>query len=128
MRSFCFFVTYALYIPIDVFSQDPLSQYPGYATYAASNPYHPLVNQSVLDQAKAVYSAPKTGCHARVKEKKYYIHSSHNKILQFRRSLHATMEGIMEYVRRRNLSVTLSILVHWLGIMTYVFILQKWFL
>ncbi|KAL0566430.1 hypothetical protein V5O48_012347 [Marasmius crinis-equi] len=30
---------------------DPLVQYPGYIEYAASNPYHPLVNQSVIDRA-----------------------------------------------------------------------------
>ncbi|KAH8102251.1 alpha/beta-hydrolase [Cristinia sonorae] len=34
---------------------DPLVQYPGYLTYAASNPYHPLVNQSVLDTATAAW-------------------------------------------------------------------------
>lgn len=35
----------------DVFlmvDQDPLSQYPGYIEYAQSNPYHPLVNSSVI--------------------------------------------------------------------------------
>ncbi|OBZ77227.1 Carboxypeptidase S1 [Grifola frondosa] len=31
---------------------DPLSQYPGYLTYAASNPYHPLVNASVIETAQ----------------------------------------------------------------------------
>ncbi|KAJ3476797.1 hypothetical protein NLI96_g10906 [Meripilus lineatus] len=30
---------------------DPLSQYPGYITYAASNPYHPLVSTSTLTSA-----------------------------------------------------------------------------
>ncbi|KAF9475477.1 serine carboxypeptidase [Pholiota conissans] len=30
---------------------DPLSQYPGYAAYAANNPYHPLVTPSVIAAA-----------------------------------------------------------------------------
>ncbi|CAL1708590.1 unnamed protein product [Somion occarium] len=30
---------------------DPLSQYPGYLTYAANNPYHPLVSSSTLSRA-----------------------------------------------------------------------------
>ena len=32
-------------------SQDPLHQYPGYVTYAAANPYHQLVNDSVIGSA-----------------------------------------------------------------------------
>ena len=70
--------SYVLFICtiIDV-SQDPLNQYPGYLTYAAFNPYHPLVNQSVIDQATANWSAPDTGCQARVKET--ITISSHNK-------------------------------------------------
>ncbi|CDO70247.1 hypothetical protein BN946_scf184942.g47 [Trametes cinnabarina] len=28
---------------------DPLAQYPGYLSYAASNPYHPLVSQTVIE-------------------------------------------------------------------------------
>jgi len=34
---------------------DPLSQYPGYITYAASNPYHPLVSQSTITSANNSY-------------------------------------------------------------------------
>jgi hypothetical protein len=114
MRKFRFVTT------IDV-SQDPLNQYPGYLTYAASNPYHPLVNQSVIDQATANWSVPDTGCQARVKETiPYLLHQLITK-LQFCRLLHATMEGLMQYVRRRKVSVTKIFLDHWVGILTYVF-------
>ncbi|KAI0075950.1 serine carboxypeptidase [Panus rudis PR-1116 ss-1] len=34
---------------------DPLSQYPGYLTYAASNPYHPLVSSSTLQRANTSF-------------------------------------------------------------------------
>ncbi|KAH8119566.1 serine carboxypeptidase [Phellopilus nigrolimitatus] len=34
---------------------DPLSQYPGYMTYAASNPYRPTVSSSVIEQANASF-------------------------------------------------------------------------
>ncbi|KAI1797598.1 serine carboxypeptidase [Ganoderma leucocontextum] len=36
---------------------DPLSQYPGYLTYAASNPYHPLVSNDVLQEAITAWNA-----------------------------------------------------------------------
>lgn len=48
-------------------SQDPLNQYPGYLAYAATNPYHPLVSQSVIDQANTDWSTPGTGCEAQVR-------------------------------------------------------------
>ncbi|KAL0566456.1 hypothetical protein V5O48_015558 [Marasmius crinis-equi] len=35
---------------------DALTQWPGYMTYAASNPYHPLVSQSVIDQANTAWT------------------------------------------------------------------------
>ena len=35
--------------------QDPISQYPGYIEYAKSNPYHPLVNDSVISSAKKAW-------------------------------------------------------------------------
>ncbi|KAN0107688.1 carboxypeptidase S1 [Russula decolorans] len=35
---------------------DPLSQYPGYIQYAQSNPYHPLVNSSVIATANTAWS------------------------------------------------------------------------
>ncbi|KAF8802183.1 serine carboxypeptidase [Phlegmacium glaucopus] len=41
---------------------DPLVQYPGYLSYAATNPYHRLVSQSDIDQAKKDWSTPVTGC------------------------------------------------------------------
>jgi len=34
---------------------DPISQYPGYIEYAKSNPYHPLVNSSVLSSAEKAW-------------------------------------------------------------------------
>ena len=37
-------------------NQDPLSQYPGYIQYAQSNPYHPLVNSSVISAANTSWS------------------------------------------------------------------------
>ncbi|OBZ77753.1 Carboxypeptidase S1 [Grifola frondosa] len=35
---------------------DPLSQYPGYLTYAASNPYHPLVSSGTITTAQNNWS------------------------------------------------------------------------
>ena len=55
-------------------------QYPGYLSYAASNPYHPLVNRSVIDQVTANWSAPDTGCQARVKEIITVSSLNHNEI------------------------------------------------
>ncbi|KAG7088977.1 hypothetical protein E1B28_012923 [Marasmius oreades] len=40
---------------------DPLVQYAGYITYAASNPYHPLVSQSVIAQANTSWTQS-NGC------------------------------------------------------------------
>ena len=37
-------------------NQDALSQYPGYMEYAESNPYHPLVNTSILSSAATAWS------------------------------------------------------------------------
>ncbi|KAI0310168.1 serine carboxypeptidase [Amylostereum chailletii] len=34
---------------------DPVSQYPGYISYAANNPYHPLVSNSVITRANTSY-------------------------------------------------------------------------
>ncbi|KAH9480111.1 Carboxypeptidase S1 [Psilocybe cubensis] len=41
---------------------NPLAQYPGYLQYAAVNPYHPLVNETVLAAANISWTTPKTGC------------------------------------------------------------------
>ncbi|KAH9853362.1 serine carboxypeptidase [Lenzites betulinus] len=35
---------------------DPLTQYPGYISYAASNPYHALVSQSVITRANTSFT------------------------------------------------------------------------
>ncbi|KAL0960542.1 hypothetical protein HGRIS_005580 [Hohenbuehelia grisea] len=35
---------------------DPLVQYPGYLAYAASNPYHPLVSQSVITRGTTAWT------------------------------------------------------------------------
>ncbi|CAA7266090.1 unnamed protein product [Cyclocybe aegerita] len=35
---------------------DARSQYPGYISYAESNPYHPLVPQSIIDEARQNYT------------------------------------------------------------------------
>ncbi|KZT08027.1 serine carboxypeptidase [Laetiporus sulphureus 93-53] len=44
---------------------DPLSQYPGYLSYAASNPYHPLVSTSEIETA--TYDWNKTdGCMSQI--------------------------------------------------------------
>ncbi|KAJ7149436.1 serine carboxypeptidase [Mycena crocata] len=45
---------------------DPISQYPGYITYAGSNPYHPLVSSSVIARANTSWNAATTGCKARI--------------------------------------------------------------
>ncbi|KAJ7197979.1 serine carboxypeptidase [Mycena pura] len=45
---------------------DPISQYPGYITYAGSNPYHPLVSSSVIARANTSWNTPTTGCKARI--------------------------------------------------------------
>ena len=42
--------------------KDPITQYPGYISYAASNPYHPLVNSSVIMSANDSLSS----CEAQV--------------------------------------------------------------
>ncbi|KAF9046814.1 serine carboxypeptidase [Hymenopellis radicata] len=44
---------------------DPLSQYPGYISYAASNPYHTLVSTSVINRANNSWSSS-TGCKAQI--------------------------------------------------------------
>ncbi|PIL29646.1 hypothetical protein GSI_08283 [Ganoderma sinense ZZ0214-1] len=36
---------------------DPLAQYPGYLTYSASNPYHPLVSNDVLQEAISAWNS-----------------------------------------------------------------------
>ncbi|KAJ7189887.1 serine carboxypeptidase [Mycena pura] len=41
---------------------DPLSQYPGYISYAQSNPYHPLVSPSEIASANTSWNTPITGC------------------------------------------------------------------
>ncbi|KAF5356576.1 hypothetical protein D9758_008269 [Tetrapyrgos nigripes] len=35
---------------------DPLNQYPGYITYAASNPYHALVSQTTINRANTAWT------------------------------------------------------------------------
>ncbi|KAH9974756.1 serine carboxypeptidase [Lactifluus volemus] len=44
---------------------DPISQYPGYLTYAESNPYHPLVSNSVISSANNSWLEP-SGCKAQI--------------------------------------------------------------
>lgn len=46
-------------------SQDPLTQYPGYITYAGTNPYHPLVSSSVIQRAYNFWSST-NGCQTQV--------------------------------------------------------------
>ncbi|KAF8184210.1 serine carboxypeptidase [Pholiota molesta] len=41
---------------------NPLIQYPGYISYAAVNPYHPLVSQAEIDAANISWTTPVTGC------------------------------------------------------------------
>lgn len=45
--------------------QDPLTQYPGYMAYSASNPYHPLVDSATLFEANTSYYAP-GGCESQI--------------------------------------------------------------
>ncbi|KAJ7779424.1 serine carboxypeptidase [Mycena maculata] len=45
---------------------DPISQYPGYITYAGVNPYHPLVSASVIAKANTSWTTATTGCKARI--------------------------------------------------------------
>ncbi|KAJ7054534.1 alpha/beta-hydrolase [Mycena amicta] len=45
---------------------DPLSQYPGLITYAASNPYHTLVPTSTIISASAEWAAQTSGCRQRI--------------------------------------------------------------
>ncbi|KAJ7025919.1 serine carboxypeptidase [Mycena alexandri] len=45
---------------------DPISQYPGYITYAGTNPYHPLVSASVISRANTSWNTATTGCKARI--------------------------------------------------------------
>ncbi|CAK5282267.1 unnamed protein product [Mycena citricolor] len=45
---------------------DPITQYPGYLTYAASNPYHPLVSATTISAATKEYNTATTGCKARI--------------------------------------------------------------
>ena len=44
---------------------DPITQYPGYITYAQSNPYHPLVSASIIAAANKSYTKP-GGCAAQI--------------------------------------------------------------
>ncbi|TFK75531.1 serine carboxypeptidase [Pluteus cervinus] len=44
---------------------DPLNQYPGYITYAGSNPYHQLVSNSVISRANSSWTSS-NGCKARI--------------------------------------------------------------
>ncbi|KIM38249.1 hypothetical protein M413DRAFT_420804 [Hebeloma cylindrosporum] len=44
---------------------DPLVQYPGYITYAANNPYHPLVSSSVISRANSSWTSS-GGCKAQI--------------------------------------------------------------
>lgn len=44
---------------------DPLSQYPGYITYAGNNPYHPLVSNSVITRANTSWTSS-NGCRTQI--------------------------------------------------------------
>ncbi|KIJ99955.1 hypothetical protein K443DRAFT_101288 [Laccaria amethystina LaAM-08-1] len=44
---------------------DPMNQYPGYITYAGSNPYHALVPSSVIERAKTAWTKS-GGCQAQI--------------------------------------------------------------
>ncbi|KAF8152369.1 serine carboxypeptidase [Crassisporium funariophilum] len=44
---------------------DPLTQYPGYIAYAASNPYHSLVSSTVINRANTSWTSS-TGCKAQI--------------------------------------------------------------
>ncbi|KXN92916.1 Carboxypeptidase S1 [Leucoagaricus sp. SymC.cos] len=44
---------------------DPLTQYPGYITYAANNPYHTLVSSSVISRANSSWTSS-NGCRAQI--------------------------------------------------------------
>ncbi|KAF8227953.1 alpha/beta-hydrolase [Tricholoma matsutake] len=44
---------------------DPLTQYPGYITYAGTNPYHPLVSSSVIQRAYNFWSST-NGCQTQI--------------------------------------------------------------
>ncbi|KAI0065290.1 alpha/beta-hydrolase [Artomyces pyxidatus] len=44
---------------------DPISQYPGYITYAGKNPYHTLVSTSVISKASKAWSGS-NGCQAQI--------------------------------------------------------------
>ncbi|KAI0263017.1 serine carboxypeptidase [Gloeopeniophorella convolvens] len=44
---------------------DPISQYPGYISYAQSNPYHALVSSSVISRANTAWSSS-NGCKAQI--------------------------------------------------------------
>ncbi|KAI0758948.1 alpha/beta-hydrolase [Fomes fomentarius] len=46
---------------------DPLSQYPGYLSYAASNPYHPLVSNTTLDLVKQIFTRS-GGCRDQIQD------------------------------------------------------------
>ncbi|KAI0287694.1 serine carboxypeptidase [Russula brevipes] len=45
---------------------DPLSQYPGYIQYAQSNPYHPLVDTSVISSADTAWTQA-NGCRDQIR-------------------------------------------------------------
>ncbi|KAJ6556987.1 serine carboxypeptidase [Mycena vulgaris] len=45
---------------------DPISQYPGYITYAGANPYHALVSSTVIARANTSWNTATTGCKARI--------------------------------------------------------------
>jgi len=44
---------------------DPLNQYPGYITYAGTNPYHPLVSASVISRANSAWTSS-GGCRSQI--------------------------------------------------------------
>lgn len=45
---------------------DPITQYPGYISYAKTNPYYPLVNDTTLQEAKLSYYSP-GGCRDQIR-------------------------------------------------------------
>ncbi|KAK7045775.1 hypothetical protein VNI00_007176 [Paramarasmius palmivorus] len=79
---------------------DPLTQYPGYIEYAAVNPYHPLVSQSVLTRANNSWNSA-GGCKARLQ--------------------HVTMVAQMQYAHLHKASVIITFFLRSRARMMYVY-------
>jgi hypothetical protein len=52
-------------------SQDPITQYPAYISYATANPYHPLVSASEIRRANILYTKS-GGCRDQVGPSRIY--------------------------------------------------------